>query len=173
MSEFNVEKHKNHNDFLCSLKSVVLADPSQTDALYGLGLAYNKLNKNSQAEQHYLRVLNLDSLHQDALLDLAYLHYTLPNFTEVIKLLKGLPQSMLFCSRESVQLGSMLLNSHIKLGHWKKAEELFKIMLAQDSQKLQVDALNGLGNVTITYYGGTIISVIDSSEHVKCIGSSA
>ena len=127
----------------------MLADPSQTDALYGLGLAYSKLNKYSQAEQQYLRVLELDPLHQDALLDLAYLHYTLTNFTEVIKLLRRLPQSMLFSTQEFVQLGSMLLNSHIKLGQWKEGEQLFKIMLAQDSQKLKVDALNGLGNVTV------------------------
>lgn len=123
----------------------MLADPSQTDALYGLGLVYSKLNKTSQAEQHYLRVLELDPLHQDAMLDLGYLHYTLTNFTEVIRLLKRCPQSMLFSTLDFVQLGSMLLNAHIRLGHWKEAEELFKIMLAQDSQKLQVDALNGLG----------------------------
>lgn len=153
--------------FLCSLKSVALADPSLTEALYGLGLVYSKLKRNSQAEKHYLQVLELEPLHVEAMLDLAYLHYTEQNFTEVIRLLQRIPRSMLFTTAEYVQLGSMLVNSHIQLDHLNEAEELFKMMLVQDSQKLQVDALNGLGK-TASDVAYTILCV--SLYYQPCAG---
>ena len=46
---------------------------------------------------------------------------------------------------ELTQAGLILINSHIQLGHWKEAEQLFEMILTQQSQKLQIDALNGLG----------------------------
>lgn len=108
---------------------------------------YQKLKKNTKAEEHFLKVLELEPLHQEAILNLGYLHYAQKNFTEVIRSLKKLPESALFSSPKYVQAGSMLVNSHIQLGDLREAEELFKIMLDQDSQQLQVDALNGLGNL--------------------------
>ena len=128
-----------------SLKSVIAADPNLTDAQYGLGLVYRKLQKNSHAEKHFMKVLELQPRHNETIVELGYLHYTQKNFTEVVGLLKKFPKTELFSLMELTQVGSILVNSHIQLGHWKEAEELFEVMLTQQSQKLQVDALNGLG----------------------------
>ena len=67
------------------------------------------------------------------------------NFTEVVVLLKKFPKTELFLLMELTQAGLILINSHIQLGHWKEAEQLFEMILTQQSQKLQIDALNGLG----------------------------
>jgi pentatricopeptide repeat protein len=72
---------------------------------------------------------------------------------------------------ELVQAGSILVNSHIQLGHWREAEELFEVMLTQQSQKLQIDALNGLGTCmivpTVRACLGTII--ISGKTRLKLI----
>ena len=95
-----------------------------------------------------MKVLELQPQHNETIVELGYLHYTQKNFTKVVGLLKIFPKTELFSSTELVQAGSILVNSHIQLGHWKKAEELFQVMLTQESQKLQIDALNGLGMIT-------------------------
>ena len=128
----------------------MVADPRQTEALYGLGLVHKRLQKLSRAEEYYLKALELEPVHQDTILDLGHLYYTQKNFTEVIKVLKRLPQSLLFTAPDYVQAGSMLVNSHLQLGHANEAEEIFKIMLVADSLKLRVNALNGLGNAIST-----------------------
>ena len=139
-----------HNTY--SLKSVIAADPSLTDAQYALGLVYRKLEKSTHAEKHFMKALELEPHHNEALVELGYMHYTQKNFTQVIGLLKKLPKTELFSSMEFVQAGSLLVNSHIQLGHWREAEELFEMMLSRGSQKLQIDALNGLGKLELKYH---------------------
>ena len=130
----------------CSLKSVVAADPNLTDAQYGLGLVYRKLKKSLYAEKHFVKALELEPQHTEAMVELGYLYYTQNNFTKVVSLLKKLPKTELFTSTEFVQAGSLLVNSYIQLGRWNEAEELFEVMLRKDSEKLRIDALNGLGS---------------------------
>lgn len=95
-----------------------------------------------------MKALELQPQHNETIVELGYLHYSQKNFTKVVGLLKNFPKTELFSSTELVQAGSILANSHIQLGHWKEAEELFEVMLSQESQKLQIDALNGLGMIT-------------------------
>ena len=96
-----------------------------------------------------MKVLELEPQHNETIIELGYLHYTQKNFTKAIRLLKKLPKTDLFSSMELIQAGSLLVNSHIQLGHWREAEELFEAMLMRDSQKLHIDALNGLGMIML------------------------
>ena len=137
----------------------MVADSNNIDALYGLGLVYTKLNKIQKGEEYFLRVLELSPYHPDTLLDLGYLHYSRNNFTEVVRLMKSIPHSFLFSTPEYVQIGSMLVNSYIQLNHRKEAEDMFKIMLNQESLELQVNALNGLGNASCVLVQLTFILV--------------
>ena len=133
-----------------SLKSVTIADPRQVDALHGLGLVYMKLKKGLRAEEYYLKTLAVEPHHQDTILDLGRHYYDQRNYTEVVKVLTRLPQSLLFTDPVYTHAGSMLVRSYLQLGQAKEAEEIFETMLLQDSQQHKIEALNGLGKVVDT-----------------------
>ena len=131
--------------FHYSLQNVASADPTLADSNYGLGLLYIKLQKYSMAKEYFDKALKYEPIHIKTLLHLGYLHYIQKNYTKAVALFKKIPQSELFSTKYELSAPSILVNCYIQLGHLQAARELLELMLTQDSQQLQVKALNGLG----------------------------
>lgn len=118
------------------MKSVVNANPNISDAQYGLGLCYFKVQRFKEAETRFRTALALEPTHPDALYTLSYLYYFNKNYTLAVEVLTSLPDWQMHVFNNT-NAAKVLANSYIELNQTQKLKEIYEGALKQNPKDSQ------------------------------------